>query len=60
MGVIEGLEKKYERGREEGDGEGCKGMKEELIEMYNKAIIYYSAVSNDRHKEFLEKLKKLF
>ena len=31
-----------------------------LIPLYNKAIEYYSALNNEKHIEFLQKLQKLF
>lgn len=31
-----------------------------LMELYNKAIVYYSALSNEKHLEYLQKLQKLF
>lgn len=33
---------------------------QELMELYNKAIEYYSAFDNDKHLEYLEKLQMLF
>lgn len=30
------------------------------MELYNKAIVYYSALSNEKHLEYLQKLQKLF
>lgn len=33
---------------------------QELIELYNKAIEYYSAFDNDKHLEYLSKLQELF
>ena len=31
-----------------------------LMELYNKAIVYYSALSDEKHLEYLQKLQKLF
>lgn len=31
-----------------------------LIMLYNKAIEYYSAINDERHLEFLEKLQGMF
>ncbi len=31
-----------------------------LMELYNKAIVYYSALSNEKHLEYVIKLQKLF
>jgi len=31
-----------------------------LIMLYNKAIEYYSALNDDRHLEYLEKLQNMF
>ena len=30
------------------------------MELYNKAIVYYSALSDEKHLEYLQKLQKLF
>lgn len=32
---------------------------QQLISLYNKAIEYYSAMNDERHMEFLQKLQKL-
>lgn len=31
-----------------------------LMELYNKAIVYYSALSDEKHLEYLQKLQRLF
>jgi len=31
-----------------------------LIALYNKAVEYYSALNDDKHLEYLMKVKKLF
>ena len=31
-----------------------------LMELYNKAIVYYSALSNEKHLEYVQKLQELF
>jgi len=31
-----------------------------LMELYNKAIVYYSALSDEKHVEYLQKLQRLF
>lgn len=30
------------------------------MELYNKAIVYYSALSDEKHLEYLQKLQRLF
>jgi hypothetical protein len=30
------------------------------MELYNKAIVYYSALSNEKHLEYVQKLQELF
>jgi hypothetical protein len=30
------------------------------MELYNKAIVYYSALSDEKHIEYVQKLQRLF
>ena len=42
------------------DTEPSRNVVDALMELYNKAIVYYSALSNEKHLEYLSKLQKLF
>lgn len=37
-----------------------KVLVDNLMELYNKAIVYYSALSDEKHLEYLQKLQRLF
>ena len=37
-----------------------KNLVDNLMELYNKAIVYYSALSDEKHLEYLQKLQRLF
>lgn len=42
------------------DTEPTRNIVDSLMELYNKAIVYYSALSNEKHLFYLQKLQKLF
>ncbi len=37
-----------------------KNTVDNLMELYNKAIVYYSALGDERHVEYVQKLQRLF
>lgn len=39
------------------DTEPSRNVVDALMELYNKAIVYYSALSNEKHLEYLQKLR---
>lgn len=40
--------------------EPTRAVVDSLMELYNKAIVYYSALSDEKHLEYLQKLQRLF